>query len=234
MLGLGRSPYRSLEKKLGYRFRGRDLLDTALMHRSCRFERDEVEVDNQRLEFLGDAALGLVLAARLYADHPDENEGILTSYRSRLASGTELARRARAIDLGTHLAVGKGEEAAGGRERSSTLADALEAVLGAAYLDGGLRAVDRIVGCVFGAELAGLDGDKLAGNPKGRLQELCQRRWKASPSYRLRETRGPPHATVFVAEVVVHDGRRQGGEGRSKQKAESAAARAMLEELEPH
>ena len=177
--------YRVLEKRIGYRFRSRELLLAALTHRSYRFENDPDGCDNQRLEFLGDAAIGFVAAAYLYKRHPDREEGPLTTFRSRVASGKALAEVASEIGLGDFLRMGRGEENSGGRKRPSTLADALEAVIGAAYLDGKLRAVRRIFRALFIRRLREMETDQWASNPKGRLQELGQRMWKTGPRYRL-------------------------------------------------
>ena len=131
-------PYRKLERSIGYSFRKRKLLETALIHRSFRFETEGIDSDNQRLEFLGDAVLGFVAGAFVYKRFASKQEGFLTSLRSQIISGKALAEIATKLKLGEYLQVGKGEAKSGGRCRASTLADALEAVIGAAYLDGGI------------------------------------------------------------------------------------------------
>lgn len=226
------NPYREIEKLLGYRFRKRDLLEEALVHRSYRFENPETEMDNQRLEFLGDSALGLAAAVFVFDRYSDRNEGFLTAVRSRLASGKMLARIAERIGLGKHLRLGKGEEQSGGRTRGSNLADALEAVIGAIYLDGGMRAVDRLFAALFVPELDESAADVWAQNPKGRLQQLCQARWKESPVYRMVEESGPQHSKEYRVEVRVGDRSLGVGSGNSKQRAESAAATAAVAALE--
>lgn len=231
MVGRLRNPYKQLEKLIGYSFRKRSLMEAALTHRSFRFENEGVEDDNQRLEFLGDAVLGLATAAYLYDKHEDKNEGALTSFRSQTTSGKALASVARSIGLGDHIRIGRGEEQSGGRKRSSNLCDALEAILGAAYLDGGMKAVGKIFAKLFIPQLDNLSGDVWADNPKGRLQEYAQRRWKRSPQYRVIRADGPAHAAVFTVEATVAGHLRETGKARNKQDAESRAATALLERL---
>ena len=139
-----KNPYKDLESRLGYSFKDRTLLRMALTHRSFRFETAGVEEDNQRLEFLGDAVLGCIAAAHVYGSLDEGDEGTMTRLRSQVTSGRALARIAKRLELSDELMVGVGEERSGGRKRSSALADALEAVIGAAYLDGGLRAAEKI------------------------------------------------------------------------------------------
>ena len=226
-----RSELRDLEKRVGYRFKRRALLEKALTHRSYRFEKPGVEVDNERLEFLGDALLGFLAADRVFNDFPDWPEGDLTALRSRLTNGKALAEHAREIDLGAYLSMGQGEVRTGGRSRSSNLANAMEALLGAVFLDGGMRAATRVFEAIFAPRLDGMEHDRWADNPKGCLQELVQAEWKTSPAYRMLETRGPAHARVFKIEVELPDGRKAIGEGASKQSAEREAAARMLETI---
>jgi len=231
-MGLRRvNPYRELEKRIGYRFRKRRFIETALLHRSFRFENKDVASDNQRLEFLGDAVLGFAAADYLFATFPDVNEGVLTAYRSLATSGKALATLAVDIDLGSFILLGKGEHHSGGRERASNLADALESVIGAAYLDGGMKAVNKVFNTLFVPVLEECSGDVWADNPKGKLQELSQRRWKMSPRYRIAHQHGPAHATVFTIEVCLHDGTRAQGSGPNKQAAEIKAAAHALKHL---
>lgn len=228
---IGRSPYRALEKALGYRFRRRGHLETALTHRSFRFENGDQPADNQRLEFLGDAALGLVAASHFFAAHPDAEEGLLTRIRSRLTNSQALAQIAGALDLGAHLRLGRGEQQCGGHQRGSTLGDALEAVLGAAYLDGGLKAVEKIFRQLFLPAMERLAQDLRHDNPKGTLQEYAQRTWRLSPRYVLLREEGPAHARVFTVEVCLPGEVRGEGRGSSKQLAEMAAAAEALSRL---
>ncbi len=225
------SPFESLEQAIGYRFRDTDLLALALTHPSYRSEQVAVTSDNQRLEFLGDAVLGQLSAERLFAEFPSSPEGDLTAMRSHLTNGQTLAAIAHDIGIGDFLNVGKGEENSGGRRRRSNLADALEAIIGAAWIDGGRRAVDRVFAHVFGTRLASLVGDTRHTNPKGMLQEFCQRRWNEPPRYRVLSEDGPPHARHYTVDVALPDGATAQGAGSSKRAAESAAARNLLDAL---
>lgn len=227
-----RNPYRQLEVRLGYRFRRKHLLETALTHPSYRHEVPGIREDNQRLEYLGDAVLGLLAADRLYRLHEDLREGDLTKLRSHVASRPMLARIAERLDLGQHLRLGRGEKLSGGARRPSILADALEAVVGAAFVDGGLKAGARIFNKLFAEELRRAREEYRTANPKGSLQEYAQHRWKTSPIYRLLSQEGPPHRRRFTVEVLVH-GRPLGvGQGASKREAETDAARHALHALE--
>lgn len=228
------NPYRDLERALGYRFKRRELLETALTHRSYRYETSDVEMDNQRLEFLGDAALGLAAAAYLYARDPEASEGPLTAARSSMTNGKALAGVGRELDLGLYMRIGKGEEGSGGRTRDSNLADAVESVLGAAYLDGGMRAVGRIFDALFVPRIDHAPGVPEEHNPKGGLQEWVQRERRNGPEYRIVDQCGPAHAREYTVEVAV-DGRVLGrGTGSSKRAAESrAAAHALQHVREP-
>ena len=227
----GVNPYSELEKALGHRFRKRVLLEMALTHRSYRFEHNEVSNDNQRLEFLGDAILGFLMAEHLYEVFDDQDEGVLTSMRSRVASGKALTDLARSIRLGDHLLIGKGEEGCGGRQRASNLADAMESVLGAVYLDAGLKGFRKVFNRLFVPLIENLSDDAWAGNPKGRLQEYVQSRWKCGPVYKVVDTTGPSHATIFTVEVSVDGVVRGRGTARSKQDAERIAAKLALKEM---
>ena len=228
---LGANPYRDLEKALGYAFRKRALLETALVHRSHRFEVEGIQEDNQRMEFLGDAVLGLVAAEHIYQAFGALDEGALTDLRSRVTSGRALAQIAREIGLGQALRLGRGEENSGGRHRPSVLADALEAVIGAAYLDRGLKAVERIFSELFVPLLTAGTYDAWAENPKGQLQEITQRTCGQGPVYRIVREEGPSHGRVFTVEAVV-EGRVMGtGTATTRREAESQAARQAVEAL---
>lgn len=226
-----RNPYRALEKQLGYSFGDKDLLATALLHPSFRFETRGVKVDNQRLEFLGDAALGLIASAYLFQTFPELQEGALTCLRSRLTSGKALAKIGQTSGLGRQIKLGKGEEQTGGHQRPSNIADAMEAILGAAYLDGGLKAVRKIFIKLFMAEIEVRPDDTWSDNPKGQLQAVAQRKWKANPSYRVISQEGPAHAQRFTVDVLVNGQRSGTGHGRTKQEAEQQAARHALQAL---
>ena len=234
MIGPWKSKYAELEKGLGYRFRRKRLLEIALTHRSYRFENTGVSRDNQRLEYLGDAALGLVAADYVYHAYRDLQEGALTTFRSQITRGEALAEVGRDVGVGQFLLIGKGEDRSGGRDRTSNLADAMESILGAAYLDGGVSAVERVFKKLFVPRLDELGGDLWAGNPKGELQEYCQRVWKTSPRYRVLRQHGPAHARRFTCEVELRDGTTAQGAGQNKQAAETDAARRALKMLADH
>lgn len=225
--------YRQLESIIGYRFRDRSLLEQAFIHPSYRYENCNVDVDNQRLEFLGDAVLGLMTADYLYKTLPQADEGELTGCRSQLTSGATLASIGQTIGLGEYMKMGRGEKRSGGRERRSNLADAVEALIGAAWIDGGMRAVERIVKTIVLPKLIEKqDGNDAVINPKGKLQEWTQARWKVSPTYTLKTKTGPAHDADFTVEVSLPDGACWVGYGKGKRAAEFDAARSALEELD--
>ena len=225
-------PLRALEKTLGYAFRNRALLETALTNPSYRSDHATEGIkDNQRLEFLGDAVFGLLTAQQLFEQFTDEDEGGLTVRRSHLASGRALAELARRIGLGQYLRLGNGDEAAGGRDKDKSLTDAMEAVFGAAWCDGGIKAVQMVYVTLM-AEHAEAPLDVWADNPKGQLQELSQRNaWPDSPNYTLIESTGPCHAPSYTVKVRVHGGYESTGVGKTKRAAEVAAAEALLRVL---
>jgi ribonuclease-3 len=222
-----------LQKTIGHNFKNPALLQEALTHPSLAHEKGGHAVaHNQRLEFLGDAVLQLVLTDHIYELYPDFPEGKLTQIRAHLANRHTLHRQALAIDLGAHLLLGKGEETSGGRQRLSNLADAYEALLGAIYLDGGIRAARKFVGRHFKHELRSVKSTSPRQNPKGHLQEVLQARSSANPHYRVIHESGPDHNKHFVA-VVEWEGREIGrGTGSSKKLAEVAAAEAALTAIE--
>jgi ribonuclease-3 len=226
----------TLENRLGYVFRAPEGLRQALTHPSRRHEMalaGQIVEDNQRLEFLGDAALGLLAANALYRSFPACPEGELTRLRSGLTSTQALAAVARELGLGETVLLGKGEDSSGGRTRESNLADTLEAVLGAAWLDGGWPALHTIFERVFAPRLEELAAVGAEGNPKGALQEIAQRDHGRPPDYVTVEESGPAHARHFVVEVRVEGVPCGRGEGPSKRAAEHAAARAALAAREP-
>lgn len=226
------NPYKPLERLLGYRFRRRRHLELALTHPSFRHETPDVDTDNQRLEFLGDAALNLVTAAWLYEHRPDDEEGRLTQVRSRVTSTEALGEVASDIGLGGYLRLGRGELIAGGARRAGTLADAIEAVIGAAYVDGGLKAVRKIFERLIVPRIESLRLTYSSDNAKGILQELCQRRWGRMPHYRKVAEIGPAHQRVFTFEVSVDDRLLGTGEGPNRKIAEMRAAATAVHRLE--
>lgn len=223
----------ALEERLGYHFTKREWLERALTHPSHGQESRSID-NNQRLEFLGDAVLGLVLAERLFHELPGEREGALTRFRSMLVKGHQLSQLARELKLGKYLRLGDAEESQGGRQRDSILEDAFEAVIGAVYLDGGLESTRRVVHVIYGSLEERLDQQTEGHNPKGRLQERVQPTLgNESIEYRLTEESGPDHRKHFTVEVWI-DGKPMGeGSGPSKKLAEAAAALEALEKMEP-
>lgn len=219
----------TLETILGYTFRDPALLQLALTHGSLGYENQRAQADNQRLEFLGDAVLQLALSDLLFKRLPQADEGVLTQARAQLVSTKALARLSRRIGLGSHLRMGRGEEVNGGRDRESTLADALEAIAGAIHLDGGSDAAHRFAARLFADDLEALNHGPLDTNPKGQLQELIQSVGTVSPQYRIIEEDGPDHAKNFIAAVIWQDTEFGRGSGRSKKEAEVQAAQAALD-----
>jgi ribonuclease III len=218
-----------LETCLGYSFLNPLLLAEALTHPSLAYETHRTHFDNQRLEFLGDAVLQLVLTHELYDQFEMFNEGNLTKLRARMVSRSALAIYARRLPLGEHLFLGKGEEMSGGRERASTLADAFEALIGAIYLDGGLEAVRKVLLTHCREDLKMLLAEPVEVNPKGQLQEFLQAFGFGSPNYAIIEDTGPDHQKAFVASVSWNKQLLATGSGPSKKIAEIAAAKAALE-----
>lgn len=218
-----------LEDRIGYTFTDRSLLERALTHPS-HAQAATGAAHFQRLEFLGDAVLGLVLAEQLYHDLPDEREGTLTRFRSMLVKGGQVSEIARELDLGRHIRLGEAEDAMGGRRRASILEDALEAIIGAVYQEAGLEAARRVVLRIYGSLKDRLDRQTKAHNPKGRLQELFQPQLgNRSIEYRLVEESGPDHCKAFTVEVLIDGEARGRGTGSSKKLAEEAAAMEALE-----
>lgn len=214
----------SIEQRIRYKFANSLLLAEALTHPSLAYESNRPHFDNQRLEYLGDAVLQLVLTERLYSMFPAFGEGRLTKLRSRLVSRDALCRFANEIHLGDYLLLGKGEAASGGRDRASNLADAFEALVGAIYLDGGFAEARRIVLSLSQRALDAVAGEPEEINPKGQLQEILQAISPISPSYRIVSQEGPDHQKSFTA-CVDWEGHDLGyGSGGSKKEAEIEAA----------
>ena len=218
-----------LEERIEYKFRNSLLLAEALTHPSLAHEAQRYHFDYQRLEFLGDAVLQLVVTEYLFSHFQAEAEGQLTKLRSRLVSRDALRTHAAALDLGRYILMGRGEEVSGGRERTSTLADAFEALIGALYLDGGLDVAKNFILTQTRADLAKLAEEPVDFNPKGDLQELLQSISPRSPLYELVSQSGPEHEKTFVSEVVWEGIVLGQGTGRSKKQAETAAALEALQ-----
>lgn len=227
------STYTALQRALNYAFKDLELLRAALVHTSYVNERPERALEsNERLEFLGDAVLGLVVAHRLYERRPESAEGDLTVLRAWLVRQSTLAKWARAINLGTSLLLGRGESRGGGRDRSAILARGLEAILGAIYLDGGLAGALQVVLPLVDREMAGGYTPQKAVDAKSRLQQVSQSRFEAVPEYTLLESSGPGHAPSFIFEVKAGPDVVARGEGASKRSAQQRAAHAALQTLD--
>jgi ribonuclease-3 len=220
-----------LQQRLGHPFRDESLLRLALTHPSVAHEQNHPTPHNQRLEFLGDAVLGLVLSAELYEKFPGVDEGSLTKSRAKLVNAVSLAAHGRALGLGAYLVLSRGEENTGGRERPSALTDAFEALLGAVFLDGGFEAAKAFVLREFADDFSTLAEPAGIENPKGELQELLQSQSPSAPEYHLVSASGADHDRDFEC-AVLHAGTELArGCGKSKKAAESDAALAALKKL---
>jgi ribonuclease III len=219
----------ALERRLKVRFRDRGRLFHALIHRSAVNERPEWHLtSNERLEFLGDAVLGVVVAQRLFAAYADASEGVLTVTRASLVCEASLAGWARAIGLGQALVLGRGEELAGGRDRDALLARGFEALVGAMYLDRGLKRVATFLDRFVAPTLTRGEGDPLLLDAKSRLQQRGQSERDAVPRYRVVDVTGPQHSPTFTVVVEIGGEAVARGSGRSKRAAEQVAAEAAL------
>jgi ribonuclease III len=225
-----RTEVTALQERIGYQFRDPLLLEEALTHPSLGHETQRRHFDNQRLEFLGDAVLQLVVTEQLFRQFAGEAEGQLTKLRSRLVSRDALRRHAIALELGGFLMLGRGEEASGGRQRSSTLADAFEALIGAIYLDSDLETARHFILQQAAAELEQIKRQPTDVNPKGQLQELLQAISPSSPVYEVVAQSGPEHAKHFVVRAVWEGMSLGEGSGRSKKEAETAAAAEAMQQ----
>lgn len=221
-----------LQSALGIGFRDISNLQLSLVHRSYLNENPDLNMtSNERLEFLGDAVLGFVVADEIYRRFPDLSEGELTKLRSALVRGETLSRIAMSMKLGEYLYLGRGEEDSGGRNRPRNLSCALEAVIGAVLVDQGLEETKDFIMRLIGGDLEQAIEDKLVADFKSRLQQTIQFERKITPVYRTIEENGPDHAKVFTVEVRAGDSILGKGTGRSKRAAEMEAAREALESL---
>ena len=223
--------YETLQTQIGYTFRDVGLLRLALTHPSVAHEQGAPIQHNQRLEFLGDAVLQLVLTRQLYEKFPALSEGPLTKARAKLVNRRTLAEQGRQIRLGEFLVLSRGEELHGGRERPSALADTFEAVVGAIFFDGGFEAAQAFVLGRFQEAFGGLSAIPILENPKGELQELLQAQSCEAPEYRVVSASGPDHDRRFECTVHHAGVELARGSGKSKKAAESDAALAALEKL---
>lgn len=224
-----------LETELGYHFQNRELLIRALVHRSYAYENADVAADNETLEFLGDSVLGLAISHLLLKLFPDCDEGELSRLRSAIVNERELAQIASGLRLGEYLLLGKGEELSGGRQKPSLLANTVEAVLAAVYLDGGLEAAVCLVQRMFHAYLENREEDHLLKaldkDYKTQLQEITQARLKLTPTYFLESEEGPDHDKTFHMRVAIEERVLAHGSGKSKKEAQQEAARSALERI---
>ena len=212
-----------LAKTLGYEFNDARLLQQALTHRSCPGD------NNERLEFLGDATLELVISEIVFRSHATAPEGDLSRLRAALVKDTSLAELAAELGVGDHLVLGGGERKSGGHRRKSILADALEAIFGAVYLDAGFDAARTVIERAFRGRLANMPSVEELRDPKTRLQEWLQARGRPLPEYLLAREEGADHAKQFFVRVrLPDDGSEAEESGRSRRKAEQAAAQSML------
>ncbi|MFA9408462.1 MAG: ribonuclease III [Candidatus Dadabacteria bacterium] len=217
-----------IEKKFNYKFKDRELLKTALTHSSYA---NETSVEsNERLEFLGDAVLGFIVAHVLYKRYPDASEGKLSKMRSSIVSRMNFAHLARELKIDKQVLLGKGEENTGGRERESNISGTFEAVIGAIFIDGGYRRVSKIITTLLKNCLNG--DEEIFKDYKTKLQEVAQRKFKKVPKYKVVLEEGPPHDKNFHIEVRL--GRKSFGKGvgRNKKQAEQEAAKQGLESME--
>lgn len=222
-------PPEYLHKILHYQFNNPDLLETALRHRSAGSN------NNERLEFIGDSILGFVISDILYAEFPDADEGSLTRKRAHLVKGDSLAGIASGLGLGDYLALGSGELKSGGFRRGSILADALEAIIGAIYLDGGIEPSRKFIRMIYADKLSNLEELKDLKDPKTRLQEMLQSRNMMLPVYETISIEGNPPNQHFTVSCEIKDiDKSVTGDGKSRRKAEQAAASNAIKLLADH
>lgn len=221
---------RELQKSIGYEFKQEQLLRQALTHSSYAHEKNLKELmDNERLEYLGDAVLELVSSEFLFKNHPEMNEGQMTKLRASLVCEQSLAGCARQLDLGSYLLLGNGEDLTGGRERDSILSDAWEAVIGAMYLDGGFTSAKEFI---LKYVLQDIEHKKLFYDSKTILQELIQNKYKQSLHYVLLSEEGPDHNKTFTVQAYMDETALMTGKGRTKKAAEQSAAYQSLLKFE--
>ena len=222
--------WQALQQTIGITFRDVSLLQQAFIHSSYINENPSLRLlDNERLEFLGDALLSFIVAEKLYHEFPHSGEGELTEIRILFIRQETLARLALELKLGDYLHLGKGEEVTGGRERQTNLADAFESLVGAIFLDQGLDAARDFVLSKLGSHLERVRAEGIGRNYKALLQEFTQAKFKQLPTYRVVEASGPDHDKGFTVEVVLGDRVLGAGSGKSKRAAEMEAARSAWE-----
>jgi ribonuclease III len=222
-----------IEAKIGYTFRDRSYLALAFIHRSFVNENRDIKEHNERLEFLGDSVLGMLVAEYLYRHMPDTPEGELSYLRSRLVEAGSCVTYVQKLSISQYLLLGKGEKMNDGRGRESILADFFEAIIGAIFLDGGLEAVRQFIFNKFSAEV-----DEILKTPlrnwKAVLQDFCQKNFQRTPYYKVLEASGPDHSKIFTVSVYIDNDQLGHGEGSSKKEAQQAAAANALARLEEY
>jgi len=222
----------SIEKKIGYTFRQPELLTMAFVHRSFVNEnRELVGGHNERLEFLGDSVLGLLIADYLYHRFPERPEGELSSMRAQLVQASACSGYVVALEVGEEMLLGRGEQISGGRGRESIHADLLEAIIGAIYVDGGFEAARTFLFGSLGEQIAQMLAEP-ERNWKAELQDYTQRTYRATPTYRVDSEEGPDHSKRFIITATVNEEELGRGEGASKKAAQQAAAEAAIAKLE--
>lgn len=225
------SRYEDLIKKIGIKFKDESILDNAFIHRSYLNEHKKERIEsNERLEFLGDAVLELISTQYLFNKHPDKTEGELTNLRSALVQGRHLAEISKELNLGEYLYLSKGEEASGGKTKNYILANVMEAVIGAIYLDKGFDEASKFVNEFILSRLDEIIEKNLFADPKSTLQELIQEKLEITPTYEIISEEGPDHDKEFEAGVYFDEKLIAKGKGSSKQKAESEAAENALKD----
>ena len=216
--------FKDLEKNIGVEFKDETILETALTHRSYLNEHRDIPENNERLEFLGDAVLELIVSDFLFHTYPDRPEGDLTSFRSALVRTDSLAHSARDLEVGKYLRMSKGEEDSGGRDKDYLLANTFEAILGAIYLDHGYSTCQEFISKVLFPKIEQIVEYRLDIDSKTRMQELSQSVFKLTPTYEVIKEEGPDHNKIFTVVVKLEDKVVGTGQGSSKQRAEEQAA----------
>jgi ribonuclease III len=225
-------PMAELEAAIGYTFTDQKLLKNSLVHKSYLHDVPDFYLSsNERLEFLGDAVLSLIVSSELFLAHPERTEGELTALRGAQVRKNTLAELGAPLELAEYMYMSKGEEAAGGRTRDSNLARVVEAILGAVYLDGGLKAAVNVWHTMLGSQSDNRLNEVLSQDYKSQLQRFTQALFRITPVYRLTGTSGPEHAKQFHVEAMLGDRVLASGAGRNKQIAEQAAAQEALQKL---
>lgn len=225
--------YEEIEKKIGVKFANKDLLKNAFTHRSYLNEHKDEEIENnERLEFLGDAVLELIISANLFHNYPDKAEGELTSIRAALVRTESIAEETKKLGLGEYLRMSKGEEESGGKDKTYLLANLYEAIIGAIYLEAGYEECRSFIDRTLLKKIKRIIREELFIDPKTRVQEIIQEKFKVTPTYEIIQEEGPDHDKSFTVEIRRGRKAIATGVGQSKQKAEEDAARNAIEILE--